>query len=480
MRSSRTITLFSDRPDAGPQSSSFLFSLLAHGVAIGLVSLGVIYSPKMNNHLVAEHYTVRHLDLHMPDAQKRKKPAGRIAYPKMPAGMRKPSPGGKPVTETAQMRKTAPAAPGPQTLVQPDVHTKLKLNKETPVPTVVIWSPAKAPVKTIVPPTPQKPTAADARPSIEPPNEEVNLADIGIAATGLSQKTPLVLPSTTSPVVVHGPEALQMPPVTTSVSTAQPTPTAIMSISDLKMPEGTVTLPPVNQTVAKESPGGLAPGQAKDDSQAGKGNPDSKAGGAGAGAGDKGDKPDAAGKPAAAGKPEGEKAGDSQVADAGAGTGNQPSAEKITLPKDGQFGAVVIGDSLEDRYPETAGLMGGRLAYTVYLHVGLAKNWILQYSLPRSVDAAAGGNVTRLEAPWPYNVVRPNITAGAINADALMVHGFVNQAGRFEGLAIAFPQEFPQAQFVLSSLAQWQFRAATQGGQSVRVEVLLIIPEESE
>jgi len=30
---------------------------------------------------------------------------------------------------------------------------------------------------------------------------------------------------------------------------------------------------------------------------------------------------------------------------------------------------------------------------------------------------------------------------------------------------------------VLSSLNQWQFRAATQNGQNVKVEVLLIIPE---
>jgi hypothetical protein len=87
------------------------------------------------------------------------------------------------------------------------------------------------------------------------------------------------------------------------------------------------------------------------------------------------------------------------------------------------------------------------------------------------------GNITHIEAPWPYNIVRPNIAPGAIDADALMIHGFVNQAGRFEQLAVAFPPEFPQAKFVLDSLAKWEFRPATQGGQNVRVEVLLVIPE---
>jgi hypothetical protein len=121
-----------------------------------------------------------------------------------------------------------------------------------------------------------------------------------------------------------------------------------------------------------------------------------------------------------------------------------------------------------------------RVAYTVYLHVGLAKSWILQYSLPRSNEAEDGGNVTRLEAPWPYNIVRPNIAPDSLNADALLVHGFVTEAGKFESLGVAFPPDFQQAQFVLDALNQWQFRAAAKNGRAQRVEVLLIIPEEPE
>jgi hypothetical protein len=117
------------------------------------------------------------------------------------------------------------------------------------------------------------------------------------------------------------------------------------------------------------------------------------------------------------------------------------------------------------------------MGYTVYLHVGLAKSWILQYALPRSDDAAEGGYIAHLEGPWPYNIVRPNLDPGALGADALLIHGFVNQAGRFEALHIAFPPDFAQAQFVLRSLEQWQFRPATQNGQNIKVEVLLIIPD---
>ena len=122
----------------------------------------------------------------------------------------------------------------------------------------------------------------------------------------------------------------------------------------------------------------------------------------------------------------------------------QPTLTQITLPKDGHFGAVVVGDALEDQYPEAAGAWSGRIAYTVYLHVGLAKSWILQYSLPREADASAGGTVARLDAPWPYDIVRPNLAPGSVDADVLMIHGFIDPSGRFQGLSVAFPPDFPQ------------------------------------
>jgi hypothetical protein len=58
------------------------------------------------------------------------------------------------------------------------------------------------------------------------------------------------------------------------------------------------------------------------------------------------------------------------------------------------------------------------------------------------------------------------------------VHGFVNTAGKFESLGVAFPPEFRLAQFVMDALNQWKFRPAARDGQAERVEVLLIIPEE--
>jgi hypothetical protein len=61
-----------------------------------------------------------------------------------------------------------------------------------------------------------------------------------------------------------------------------------------------------------------------------------------------------------------------------------------------------------------------------------------------------------------------------------MVHGILNESGRLESLAVAFPAQFSEAEFVLHTLQQWQFRPARQLGKPTSVEVLLIIPDESE
>lgn len=484
MRSSQVISLFSERPEVSQRPSSFLASILLHGAAIGVVFFGLAYLPEVRERRPNERYSIRHLDLTVPDMKGLQSAGSGIAYPGPKKDLPKASQGGS----EASVRQIAQAPPGLQTLIQPDLLTPLKLKEETPVPTLEIWTPKKVVVQALVAPLPAKPTAAEVRPAPDLPNEEVNLADLSVAANRMAAQTHPILPSTTSPVVVHGPELAQLPPATTSESKMQPTPTAVVSLSDLRMKSGTVTLPPVNESVAKSSPGALTAGAPGDPSQAGNGSHGSSASGSNSGQGG-----NAPGDPkGGAGKSDGAKSGSGQGAKSGVGSGNagqsgsttgtgdQGSTTHITKPMDGHYDAVVVGASLEEKYPETATVWSGRMVYTVYLHVGTAKAWILQYSVKRDVEAALGGNIIHLEAPWPYNIVRPNLSSDAINADALMVHGFVNQAGLFESLAVSFPPEFAEKQFVLDALKQWQFRPAAQDGHATSVEVLLIIPEQPE
>src|SRR5208337_1651843 len=98
-------------------------------------------------------------------------------------------------------------------------------------------------------------------------------------------------------------------------------------------------------------------------SLAGHGNPASTAGGSGAGlgAGNSATQPN---PDRGAGKSIASKSGPANGADTGndAGSGNQRSTEHISLPRDGQFGAVVVGASLDQKYPEASGILSGRLA----------------------------------------------------------------------------------------------------------------------
>jgi len=488
MTPSYTLTLFSEQPDLGPRPTSIAASVLLHTLAIAVAWFSVVYKPPFAR-ISSEHYKVRELDLMMPDEQAQSS-VPKIAYPGSNSGARAPLSKGKPSPSVPALRDVAQARPGPQTLIQADLEHPITLPDQIPVPQAVIWAPSHSPVRKVVPPLPQKSTAADVKPSIERPNDELNLADVNISSSIQPVPNPVFTASTTSPVAVHAPQQVQLPPVTSSVSTSEPTPATILSLSNLRMKEGVATLPPVNESVVVSAQGVLAgqdktassgkdtsskPGQGG--SSDGQGN---SATNQGAGAG-QGKLAQAAGSGSA---PNGNQQGAASETATSTGDNNLEgsplSSMVITLPKDGHFSAIIIGDSIQDEFPETAGVWDGRMAYTVYLHVGLSRSWVLQYSLPRPTDSSQGGTIARLEAPWPYNIVRPNLNPGSVDADALMIHGFVNQAGRFEMLSVVFPQAFPQAQFVLAALQKWQFRPALQDGQSAKVEVLLIIPEQFE
>jgi hypothetical protein len=543
MRSSGPISLFTEPAPTPLMSAPVVVSMLMHAAAFAVVYLGLVSAPRIVNRPMNARYPVRVLNLRREEAEEHKSTGSGIAYPGPQTAANAPAPGGKPAAAAGiamQVADRTPARPriappvaypktSPQTLVQPDIPPTQLLTQETPIPTVVLWSPEKAVSKSIVPPPPHPPVAANVQPSLDAPNQEVNLAGFSVAANAQAKTAIPLLPSTSTPVAVHKAQPESKPPETTSDTAAQPTPARIMSLSDVQMHEGKITLPPANQTAAADNSPTPAPQKPAVSLQPGKGisagttsaaatAKTSAAGqggsnqgekpatagkavgqGASQSANSKGDKPSQAAKPSAAPRPQsasgksdkpttapgsGTQAvanpGPAKGAASGASSEDDPSQAHISLPRDGKFGVVVVGSSLEEQYPEIAPVWGGRLAYTVYLHVGLAKSWILQYSVPRSDEAAAAGSVARLDAPWPFEIVRPNIDPGSINADALMVHGTVNKAGRFESLNIVFPPDFPQARFVLNTLRQWQFRPATQSGQNTDVEILLIIPDQLE
>src|SRR5271166_1690259 len=397
------ITLFSEQPEQNQKPYTFAVSIVLHTVAIGLLAFGIISAPKVSTHLASDRIAVRHLDLHSLEAQLERAKLD-IEYPQIHPAKHTLPPGGSAAAQPV-MRQVVQAPPGPQTLLQPDIPKPVILTETVPVPTVVIWDGKKSLEKLIVPPVPLKPAVAIIKPSVQLPNNEQNLADIAIAAANMPMPPQHILPSTTTPVVISGPKPTPPAPVTTAAGAPKFTPTAVMSLSDTHKANGAVTLPPINESASANSPGGLTPGQTKGSGKTGQASPSDRQGGATGAGHDSRVAGDPAGD-AGAGKGDRTNSGKTGSGQTDFGQGNKFSATHISRSITGQFGAVVVGSSLEDQFPEMPPVWSGRLSYTVYLPVGLAKSWILQYALPRAGEAAAAGNITRIEAPWPYNIVR--------------------------------------------------------------------------
>ena len=261
--------------------------------------------------------------------------------------------------------------------------------QQIPVPRIVLWSASNKVVQKITPPKLKMP-AANAIPVLDRPNQEIRIADVAISSNSQLALKSQVIPSTTLPVADRNAIQVQQLSSVSQIAAAS-TPAAILSLSDIQLVKGTAALPPVSAAPKSDAHNGLAPGQGKNTSTVnGNGSSNSEPGG-------------------------------------------DPLTEltvtPLSLSQEGHFSAVIVGNDLAEQYPELAGLWAGRATYTVYLRVGLPKAWTLQYGLPRDAKPAAAGAVTRLDAPWAYSIVRPNLPPGSINADALMIHGFINAAG---------------------------------------------------
>jgi hypothetical protein len=84
-----------------------------------------------------------------------------------------------------------------------------------------------------------------------------------------------------------------------------------------------------------------------------------------------------------------------------------------------------------------------------------------------------------VDAPWPFEMMRPD-RWGSSDSDYIIVKGMLTSGCRFEQLAMVFPDDFETKDLLLTSLKGWAFRPASRDGEPTAVEVLLIIPRETE
>ncbi len=474
LTSSPIITLFTTPSRSHTEAGSFLASVLLHGAAISIAALTILYTPRVDRSPPTRWYTTRMVELQQVEPRVQWNPADAAAQTAAPVQVRAPRSAERQVAAAAPPSLAA-RVPAPITLVQPDLRQNPVLPLKTLIPLMMIWSPPNRRITAIVPPL-QTEATTNVRPSLSLPNREPNLANIELSSTSNVAKIFPAPASTTSPIVLPGPQSPRAP-ATVSSPSVQSAAGTVLSVSDLLLTKGTVVLPYANQTAAASNSNSFTPGRSGSSSAMSNSTAAGKQhqGKSASGSGDQGHQEARTTGPA---RENGDGAESNAGSDSGLSPEDGPTMQRITRPKDGHFGFVVVGDSVADQYPEAAGIWADRLAYTVYLHVGAAQSWILQYCLPRAAQAAEDSN--RPDAPWPYVIVTPHLAPDDADTDALLVHGFINAAGHFEKLAVVFPEEFAQSKFVLGALQQWQFRPAQQHGQATAVEVLLIIPEEIE
>jgi hypothetical protein len=303
----------------------------------------------------------------------------------------------------------------------------------------------------------------------------MKVADLRFAQPPLTDIPKLAVPpATTTPIQIKGAEDGTQVPQSVSTTSTEESAAHIISLSSILMrAEGLVAVPSANQIALAGN------GEGSGSGEGGAANADPNSGTSNSNSGQN-QLLAVAGGGAKSGS--GARAGDSADNTAGlSDTRADSGLYKITLPREGKFGIVVLGSSAADAYLDSAEIMTGKVVSTVYLKVGLSKNWILQYCLPGPVEQKllAKGSAAQLDAPWPYVMVRPRGSVNS-NADALMVHGLVNAQGHFEQLALVLPGDFERKNLLLSSLKKWEFRPAQRDQQPIAVEVLLIIPGETD
>ncbi|WP_263419485.1 hypothetical protein [Terriglobus albidus] len=470
MRSSTLTTLFSEPPSSSTPPSAAVISLLLHGIGFAVLFTASRHMLRLPySSVVAERYTVRLLKNARVDQLRRLTINGSEMQTATHGEDHDIAAGGTAPVMSAPVQLAQPSQS--QMLLQPDAPPRLVVKEPMPIPLVRLWSAEEMPNRILIAPPPQEITVVTTRPALIRPNREPNLADVNMTMTPFPVQSPIFPTGTTSPIIVRSSEpAPQQISMTASTKMEQPTPAQVLSLSALQS-DGPVAIPLANQAVAANSSDGFTTGRPDKAMVSGSGDVTGHQNGKGAGA---------EGAPAIAqsGAPTGTQ--DQNGAAAGLGVENKPAVTHLTQPKDGKFGVIVVGSPLAERYPEIEGVWHDRVVYTAYLRVGASKSWILQYSLPQAGDASANASTSRPDAPWPYDMLRPHLPSADYDADAILIHGFINMAGRFEKLALVFPAGFQQAKFLLDALQQWQFRPALQDGHVSMVEVLLIIPEEAE
>jgi hypothetical protein len=154
---------------------------------------------------------------------------------------------------------------------------------------------------------------------------------------------------------------------------------------------------------------------------------------------------------------------------------------RMTHPANGNFDVVVLQSVTRDDLPDVGGTLSGNPVYTVYLSVGDAREWLLEYCIPASVNSRASSYQVNIDdpgvvsAPYPLTTAIPRSVFELPHPGHIVLHGLLSAAGILREVK-APNMDNALVREVLPLLGQWQFRPASRDKAPVEVEILLIIP----
>jgi hypothetical protein len=150
---------------------------------------------------------------------------------------------------------------------------------------------------------------------------------------------------------------------------------------------------------------------------------------------------------------------------------------ETTHSPNGRFDIVVIQSSPDESLP--AGLLSGKPVYTVYLHVGDSKQWVMHFCATNSSVVRRGGVVQLpdprpLSAPYPRVTVRPEEPVDG-PGPYVLVRGIVDESGSLQNLQVIGAIQSSRSS-LLDALSRWKFQPARRAESPETIEMVLAIP----
>jgi hypothetical protein len=154
-----------------------------------------------------------------------------------------------------------------------------------------------------------------------------------------------------------------------------------------------------------------------------------------------------------------------------------PSVSESQPPTSGgKYDVVVMSSPGASPYPGAEDLLSCHTVYTVYVRVAEGRDWVLQFCLKDSDQTILDSTAALIDPPYVMHAVHRDLTL-APEVEYMVIHGIINEQGRFEKLEIVGERpSTPDPEILVRTLAQWEFRPAHLDGAAVPVDTLLIVP----